>query len=126
MVGTAAPPARSRPHLLAASYFAGSRIVRVVPSWLRDAAATPGGTAWFWLNDAVLGARRRFGVKIVPVGRSAVRAITEALQSNAVVALVCDLEQGPGVTVSFFGRKAVVPSGPAAFALKTGAALIPI
>ena len=53
-------------------------------------------------------------------------AITEALHSNAVVALVCDLEQGPGVTVSFFGRKAVVPSGPAAFALKTGAALIPV
>ena len=52
MVGTAAPPARSRPHLLAASYFAGSRIVRVVPSWLRDAAATPGGTAWFWLSAA--------------------------------------------------------------------------
>ena len=231
------PPQGRGVPLGAAAYFAGSRIVRVVPSWLRDAAATPGGTAWFWLsagqrraaldnyaavlgrdrddpevarvarrafqnygrmlidflllaglsredvlarmtadgrehldhaltvgrgailalphmgswdmsaayagalgypvvavtgrfpgslNDAVLGARRRFGVKIVPVGRSAVRAITEALQSNGVVALVCDLEQGPGVTVSFFGRKAVVPSGPAAFALKTGAALIPI
>ena len=77
------------------------------------------------LNDAVLEARERLGVRIVPIGRSAVRAVSEMLDSKGVVALVCDLEQGPGVTVRFFGRKAVVPSGPAAFALKTGAALIP-
>jgi KDO2-lipid IV(A) lauroyltransferase len=38
---------------------------------------------------------------------------------------VCDLEQGPGVQVRFFGRRAIVPSGPASFALKTGAPIIP-
>jgi KDO2-lipid IV(A) lauroyltransferase len=42
-----------------------------------------------------------------------------------VVALLCDLEQGPGVPVTFFGRRAIVPGGPAALALKTGAALMP-
>ena len=78
------------------------------------------------LNDAVVAARTRLGMKIVTMGRAAVRAITEQLHANGVVALLCDLEQGPGVTVRFFGRKAVVPSGPAAFALKTGAPLIPV
>lgn len=236
MAATAAPPARSRPQLLAASYRAGARILRAVPPGMRHAAAAPGGTAWFWLsaaqrraaldnyaaalgrdredpevarvarrafqnygrmlmdflllgnlsreevlarmttdgrehidealaagrgvilalphmgswdmsaayagaigyrilavaerfpgslNDAVLEARRRLGVEIVPLGRSAVHMVSEKLDSKGVVALVCDLEQGPGVTVRFFGRRAIVPAGPAAFALKTGAALIP-
>jgi KDO2-lipid IV(A) lauroyltransferase len=77
------------------------------------------------LNDAVLQTRQRFGVRVVTLGRSAVRGIAEALESNGIVALVCDLEQGPGVRVRFFGRWAVVPAGPAAFALKTHAPLIP-
>lgn len=77
------------------------------------------------LNDAVLSTRTRIGIKIVTLGRAAVRAITEHLEARGVVALLCDLEQGPGVTVKFFGRRAVVPSGPAAIALKTGAVLIP-
>jgi KDO2-lipid IV(A) lauroyltransferase len=76
------------------------------------------------LNDAVIATRQSFGLNVIPLGRSAVRAITEALQANGVVALVCDLEQGPGVPVRFFGRRANVPGGPAAFALKNGAAMI--
>jgi len=77
------------------------------------------------LNDAVIATRQRFGMDVVPLGRSAVRAITEALHANGVVALLCDLEQGPGVAVRFFGHRATVPGGPAAIALKTGAALVP-
>ena len=77
------------------------------------------------LNDAVVATRQSFGMKVVPIGRQAVRAINEALAANEVVTLVSDLEQGPGVSVSFFGRQATVPGGPAAFAMKTGAALIP-
>ena len=237
MAATAAPPARSRPQLLGASYRAGARILHAFPPRLRHAVAVPGGAAWFWLsaaqrraaldnyaaalgrepddpevtrvarrafqnygrmlmdfvllgsltrdevlacmtvggrehldaalakgrgvilalphmgswdmsgayaaalgypilavadrfpgslNDAVVSARRRIGVKVVSLGRSAVRAITEELQVNGVVALACDLEQGPGVEVQFFGRRAIVPGGPAAFALKTGAVLLPI
>ncbi len=76
------------------------------------------------LDDAVVATRQRFGLNVIPLGRSAVRGITEALQKNGVVALLCDLEQGPGVEVRFFGRRAVVPGGPAAFALKTGASVI--
>jgi phosphatidylinositol dimannoside acyltransferase len=237
---TAAPAASGersrRPPLLAASYRAGARILRVVPAGLRHAAAAPGGAAWFWLsasqrraaldnyaavlgrersdpqvarvarrafqnygrmltdfvlmgsltpsdlierttvdgrehldaalargrgvimavphmgswdvagsyaaalgyqisavaerfpgslNDAVVQTRQRFGLSVIMLGRAAVRALTEALSANRVVALLCDLEQGPGTEVRFFGRRAVVPGGPAALALKTGAALLP-
>jgi KDO2-lipid IV(A) lauroyltransferase len=76
------------------------------------------------LNDAVIRTRERFGLRVVSLGRSAVRALTDALRSNGVIALVCDLEQGPGVEVRFFGRKATVPGGPAALALKNGACVI--
>jgi KDO2-lipid IV(A) lauroyltransferase len=77
------------------------------------------------LNDAVIQTRRRYGMNVILLGRAAVRALTDALHANHIVALLCDLEQGPGVEVRFFGRRAIVPGGPAALALKTGAALIP-
>jgi len=77
------------------------------------------------LDDAVVATRRKLGMDVIPLGRSAVRGITDALAARRIVALLCDLEQGPGVSVQFFGRRAIVPSGPAAFALKTGAALVP-
>src|SRR2546423_11030944 len=51
--GTAARPEPSRrPRLLAASYRAGARALRVLPAGLRHAAAAPGGAAWFWLSPA--------------------------------------------------------------------------
>ena len=77
------------------------------------------------LNEAVIRTRQRFGLNVITLGRAAVRGITQALEKNSIVALLCDLEQGPGVTVKFFGKRAVVPGGPAAIALKTGAALMP-
>ena len=77
------------------------------------------------LNDAVVETRERFGLNVISLGRAAVRGITQALAANHIVALLCDLEQGPGLTVDFFGRRATVPGGPAALALKTGAALLP-
>ncbi|HKW08622.1 MAG TPA: lysophospholipid acyltransferase family protein [Candidatus Dormibacteraeota bacterium] len=76
------------------------------------------------LDDAVVKTRESFGLKVVSIGRSAVRTLTEALRDNGIIALVCDLEQGPGVAVRFFGRRAVVPGGPAALALKNGATVI--
>jgi len=77
------------------------------------------------LNDAVVQTRQRFGLNVILLGRAAVRALTEALGANHIVALLCDLEQGPGTEVRFFGRRAIVPGGPAALALKTGAELMP-
>ena len=77
------------------------------------------------LNEAVVATRQRFGMNVIMLGRGAVRSLTDALRANHIVALLCDLEQGPGVDVRFFGRHAVVPGGPAALAIKTGAALMP-
>src|SRR5258707_2187725 len=77
------------------------------------------------LNDAVVQTRQRFGLSVIMLGRAAVRALTEALRANHIVALLCDLEEGPGTAIRFFGRRAIVPGGPAALALKTGAALMP-
>ncbi len=77
------------------------------------------------LNEAVVQTRQRFGLSVIMLGRAAVRALTEALRANHIVALLCDLEQGPGTEVRFFGRRAIVPGGPASLALKTGAALMP-
>ena len=76
------------------------------------------------LNDAVIASRRRFGLEVLTIGRSAVRGITSALEAGGVAALLCDLEHGPGVEVRFFGRRAIVPGGPAAIALKTGAPIM--
>jgi phosphatidylinositol dimannoside acyltransferase len=78
------------------------------------------------LNDAVVRTRLRYGLQVISTGRAAVRTLTDTLRANGVIGLVCDLQHGPGVEVDFFGRRAVVPAGPAALALKTGAALIPI
>jgi KDO2-lipid IV(A) lauroyltransferase len=78
------------------------------------------------LNDAVVRSRERFGVRVIMLGRAAVRTLTATLQSNGVIGLICDLQQGPGVEVKFFGHRAIVPSGPAALALKMGAALMPV
>jgi lauroyl/myristoyl acyltransferase len=77
------------------------------------------------MNDAVVQTRQRFGMRVITLGRAAVRAISQAVRENEIVALVCDLEQGPGVEVRFFGRRAIVPGGPAAIALKTGATILP-
>jgi phosphatidylinositol dimannoside acyltransferase len=77
------------------------------------------------LNDAVVQTRQRYGLEVLLVGRPVVREIIQALHANRLVGLVCDQQEGPGVEVSFFGRRAVVPSGPAALALKTRAALMP-
>ena len=84
------------------------------------AAGFPGS-----LEDAVVTTRQRFGLKVIPLGRSAIRQLLNALMSNSVVALLCDLPHGPGIQVEFFGRPAIVPGGPASLALKTGARLIP-
>ncbi len=78
------------------------------------------------LDGAVVEARSRFGMEVIPLGRSAVPGIRRALADNSIVALLCDLPRGPGVEVSFFGRRARVPGGPANLARKHSAPLMPV
>lgn len=79
------------------------------------------------LDRRVVGAREKFGMRVVPVGAGAGRAVLRALRRNEVVALVCDLpKEGRNVAVSLLGQPAMVPAGPAVLALRTGAPLVPI
>ena len=77
------------------------------------------------LNDAMIEGRELFGLKVIPLGRSAVGAINRVLAGKGVVALLSDIAAGSGVEVEMFGRRVSLGAGPATFALRTGAALIP-
>jgi len=65
------------------------------------------------------------GMKVIPLGR-AVRTCINLLKENKMVALVGDRDfTVKGITVDFFGKPSVLPEGPAAFALQTGALIVP-
>ncbi|HEX6110142.1 MAG TPA: lysophospholipid acyltransferase family protein, partial [Ktedonobacteraceae bacterium] len=66
------------------------------------------------------------GIGIIPMEGSA-RRILRALQQNQLVAIIVDrpVTEEQGTEVTFFGRKTYVPSGPAALAIKSGAAIVP-
>ncbi len=80
------------------------------------------------LNRLIVGARERIGMRVVPIRPNPMRLLLEALRRNEPVALVCDLNKGNpgGILVNFFNRPAVLPGGPAALALKTGAPIVPV
>lgn len=84
------------------------------------AATFPGS-----LNDAMIEGREFFGMKVIPLGRQAIPAVNAVLTRNGMIALVSDIAHGRGVEVEMFGRRTQMVAGPASFALRTGAALIP-
>jgi KDO2-lipid IV(A) lauroyltransferase len=76
-----------------------------------------------WFADT----RRDLGMDVVALGPDAGGAVLRALKANRVVCLVCDRDlAGDGVAVEFFGERTTLPAGPAALALRTGAALLPV
>jgi phosphatidylinositol dimannoside acyltransferase len=78
------------------------------------------------LNQLLQDQRRDKGIDIIPL-ESSIRPILRILQQNKFAALVVDrpVAENQGTEVTFFGRKTYVPSGPAALALKSGAAIVP-
>ena len=77
------------------------------------------------VDDLMNDLRAGTGVAIIPKGYS-VRGVIQALRRNELVAFLADQDaRRHGVFVDFFGRPASTPKGPAAFALKTGALIIP-
>lgn len=69
--------------------------------------------------------RESKGVKVIPLGR-AVRTCLSILKENKVLALAGDRDfSEKGVVIDFFGKSTLFPEGPAAFSLKTGAAIVP-
>jgi len=78
------------------------------------------------VNDLFNHQRERWGVKIVQTN-GAIRKCIEFLRENKIVALLADRDFGfSGEVMDFFGRKAMIPKGPAAFCQKTGAPIIPV
>lgn len=68
--------------------------------------------------------RSRKGVNVIPLG-FAIRNCFRALSNNQIVALLGDrIFSGQGVRMDFFGKKAVIPKGPAVFNIKSGAPIV--
>ena len=78
------------------------------------------------LNTLIQNQRKDKGIDIIPLEGSP-RRILRVLQQNQLVGIVFDRPVTPkeGTPVTFFGRTAYVPGGPAALALKSGAAILP-
>ncbi len=79
------------------------------------------------LFEMFLQHRKKYGVQVIPLDESAGVAVQQALARNEVVALLSDRDiQGTGIEVEFFGERTTIPTGPAFFAIRTGAALVPL
>ena len=79
------------------------------------------------LFEMFLRLRKKYGVQVIPLDDSAGVAVQQALARNEIVALLSDRDiQGTGIEVEFFGERTTIPTGPAFFALRTGAALVPL
>jgi phosphatidylinositol dimannoside acyltransferase len=79
--------------------------------------------------DRFLEFRESLGMEVVPHsgGVDPSKVLAQRLRDGRLVCLVCDRDLGAsGVEVDFFGEKARMAAGPAALALETGAALMPV
>src|SRR5271165_202456 len=74
--------------------------------------------------------REGLGVEVLPASggtSSAFGVLAQRLRAGKLVCLVCDRDvTGTGMEVEFFGEKARMMGGPAALAVQTGAALMPV
>jgi KDO2-lipid IV(A) lauroyltransferase len=78
------------------------------------------------LEALLIGMRRRFGVPSIPRGASAVSAF-KVLKRGEILAMLIDQDMDvDGIFVPFFGVPAHTPRGAAAFALRSGAPIVPL
>ncbi len=73
--------------------------------------------------------RQGLGMEVVPTtgGPHPFGVMAQRLRAGKLVCIVADRDlSDTGVEVEFFGEKALFPAGPAALALQTGAALMPV
>jgi phosphatidylinositol dimannoside acyltransferase len=80
--------------------------------------------------DRFVAFREDLGLEVLPASGGATRAfgtLAQRLRAGKLVGLVCDRDvTGNGIEVEFFGEKARMMGGPAALAVQTGAALLPV
>jgi KDO2-lipid IV(A) lauroyltransferase len=73
--------------------------------------------------------REGLGMEVLPAsgGTRPFGILAQRLRAGKFVALPCDRDvTGSGIEVEFFGEKAKMMAGPAALAVQTGAALVPV
>jgi phosphatidylinositol dimannoside acyltransferase len=73
--------------------------------------------------------RQGLGMEVLPTtgGQHPFGVMAQRLRAGKMVCLVADRDLSEaGVEVDFFGEKALMPAGPAALAIQTGAALMPV
>ncbi len=120
--------ARGRGALLVLGHFGNWDLAGAVVAWRGYPMLAPVDTFSPPRLDRLIHATRNHaGMSLVPVEQGgALRKIQRALRRNQVVAIVFDRPQREGgVEVDFFGAPAWLPAGPARFALRTGAAVLP-
>jgi hypothetical protein len=78
-----------------------------------------------WLSPQVRNMKEKYGIEVISPERG-YRDLFLALNRNEIVVLLVDgnLYSG-GVEVEFFGRKTLMPRGPAVLSMKTGAPIVP-
>jgi KDO2-lipid IV(A) lauroyltransferase len=77
------------------------------------------------INNLFNNQRQSQGITIVP-NNVAIRECIKGLKENRMMALLGDRDfNATGEMMDFLGKKVRMPKGPAAFSLKTGAAIIP-
>ncbi len=78
------------------------------------------------LNDTLIAARTKHGIKLIPMEKAAT-GIIRAMRRNETLAILIDrpLDDG-GVEVEFCGAPIRVPAGPARIALRSGASVIAV
>ena len=79
------------------------------------------------LFELVRGLRGSHGVRLIPVGPTALREALRVLRSGGVLGIAADRNfQERGMTVPFFGEEAQLPTGAIELALHTGAVVLPV
>jgi KDO2-lipid IV(A) lauroyltransferase len=81
------------------------------------------------LYEKFLKFREGLGMEVLPTtgGPNPSGVLARRLRAGKLVCLVADRDlSDTGLEVDFFGEKALMPAGPAALAVQTGAALIPV
>ena len=78
------------------------------------------------MGELVMRLRRTQGVSFQPAGSQGLKAAFRALRRGEVVALACDRAVlGRTIRTTFLGEPALMPTGAAQLALRTGAVLLP-
>lgn len=71
--------------------------------------------------------RQRLGISVLPLNRTGLKQVVQGLDAGEMIVTAIDRDMaGTGISVDFFGQPAIIPTGPAAIALRKGAPVLPV